>query len=91
MVFFETAFRAVAHAFAPALDLQNVPLVAELADSDLDAASDLVLVCEGERADLHDHNLIAELEVLKGKRGAQEWLQGETRKLDTRVFFSVWI
>ena len=78
-----TRFFAVAHAFADTLYRQDVPLVAKLAITDLDAA--FVLVLEGElwRAYLHDDYLIMKVMVVNCQRRPNVRLHAITRKRNT--------
>ena len=77
------AFIAVAYAFADTLYRQDVPLVAKLAITNLDAA--FVLVLEGElwRAYLHDDYLIMKVMVVNCQRRPHVRLHAITRKRNT--------
>lgn len=88
LVFLFAFFGAVFDAFAPALHLEDVALVAKLTNANLQTALVLVLVRKLGRSNLHDDNFADKLSIVEVHGGAHEAFQGIPWEVHTRIILN---
>ena len=88
LVFLFAFFGAVFDAFALAINLEDVALVAKLTNANLQTALVFVFVRKLGRANLHNDNFADKLSVVEVHGGAHKAFQGSPREVHSRIILN---